>query len=286
MKTNKLNRYAPILSEREGKTVAQEEKARYSSSSLVRGLEILRLFRPEQPTLSLAEIANQLGVSRTTPFRLLFTLQHLGYLKQNEHTKRYELTPKVLELGFAYLNSLQITELARPYLEQLSKEIGGSAHIGILDDTSVVYVASKTSPHVSTINVSVGSRLPAHATAVGKTLLAFQPKEQWQELLLLSDLQSYTKETKTMITALLKELEQVYRQGYSISSGEFEVGIRSVAAPIFDEHERLIAAISVAAPESTLSDAFIADYVLPAILDAAHQLSASSGYRKAKQRRR
>lgn len=263
-----------------------EEKARYSSSSLVRGLEILRLFRPEQPTLSLVEIANQLGVSRTTPFRLLFTLQHMGYLKQNESTKRYELTPKVLELGFAYLNSQPITDLARPYLEQLSMEIGGSAHIGILDETSVVYVASKTSPHVSNINVSVGSRLPAHATAVGKTLLAFQPKEKWQELLLISDLQTYTKETKTMINALLKELEQVHQQGYSISSGEFEVGIRSVAAPIFDDREQLVAAISVAAPESSLTDAFVADYVLPAIQDAAIQLSSFFGYKQAKQRRR
>ncbi|WP_421617546.1 IclR family transcriptional regulator [Brevibacillus sp. TJ4] len=262
-----------------------EEKTRYSSSSLVRGLEILRLFRPEQPTLSLVEIANELGVSRTTPFRLLFTLQHLGYLKQNESTKRYELTPKVLELGFAYLSSQPITELARPYLDRLCKEIGGSAHIGILDDTSVVYVASKTAPNVSNINVSIGSRLPAHATAVGKTLLAFQPKEKWQELLLVSDLQTYTNETKIMITALLKELEQVYRQGYSISSGEFQVGIRSVAAPIFDEQDQLIAAISVAAPESSLSEEFVADYVLPAIQDAASELSTFFGYKKVKQRR-
>lgn len=262
--------------------MAKDEKDRYSSSSLVRGLEILRLFRPEQPTLSLVEIANQLGVSRTTPFRLLFTLQSLGYLRQNEHTKRYELTPKVLELGFAYLSSLQITEVARPYLEKLRDETGGTAHIGILDDTAVVFVAVQQTRGVSTFHVAVGSRLPAHATAIGKCLLAFQPRESWEELLMVSDLQSYTKDTKTMMTAILKELDMVRKQGYSVSSGEFEVGIRSVAAPIFDETGNIIAAVSVAAPEAILPDDFVTRYVLPTICEAAEQLSAFHGYRIAK----
>lgn len=274
----------PPFHEREGKAVAKEEKERYSSSSLMRGLEILRLFRPEQPTLSLVEIANQLGVSRTTPFRLLFTLQHMGYIRQNESTKRYELTPKVLELGFSYLNTLQITEVARPYLERLRNETGGSAHIGILDETSVVYVACETARGITRFAVAVGSRLPAHATAIGKTLLAFQPKEQWQELLLISDLHSYTKDTKTMIASLLKELEAVRAQGYSISSGEFEAGVRSVAAPIFHESGELVAAISVAAPESILPLDYVTSFVLPAILEAADELSAFYGYTPVKRR--
>lgn len=276
----------PPFHEREGKAVAKtkQDQDRYNSSSLVRGLEILRLFRPEQPTLSLVEIANQLGVSRTTPFRLLFTLQHLGYLKQNENTKRYELTPKVLELGFAYLNTLQITDVAKPYLERLRNETGGSAHVGILDDTSVVYVACESARGVTRFSVAVGSRLPAHATAIGKTLLAFQPKDKWQELLLISDLHSYTKDTKTMITALLKELEVVRNQGFSISSGEFEAGVRSVAAPIFSENGELVAAISVAAPESVLPEDYVARSVLPAILEAADELSAFYGYKVARRR--
>ncbi|WNC13739.1 IclR family transcriptional regulator [Brevibacillus brevis] len=264
--------------------MAKLEKDRYSASSLVRGLEILKLFRAEQPTLSLAEIANQLGIGRTAPFRLLFTLQSLGYLRQNEETKRYELTPKVLELGFAYLNTLQITEVARPYLEELRDRSGGSAHIGILDDTAVVFVAVQQARGPSTVHVSVGSRLPAHATAVGKILLAFQPKDAWEELLLLSDLQSYTKDTKTMMTAILKELDVVRKQGYSVSSGEFEVGIRSVSAPIFDETGRAVAAVSVAAHESFLPDDHVANCVLPAICDAAEKLSAFYGYQHVKGR--
>ncbi len=274
----------PQVPERRDKTLAKEEKDRYSSSSLVRGLEILRLFRAEQPTLSLVEIAGQLGISRTAPFRLLFTLQSLGYLKQNEDTKRYELTPKVLELGFAYLNTLQITEVARPFLEKLRDETGGSSHIGILDDTAVVFVAVQQARGPSTVSVSVGSRLPAHATAVGKILLAFQPREQWEELLLLSDLQSYTKDTKTMMTSILKELDVVRRQGYSVSSGEFEVGIRSVSAPIFDETGRAVAAVSVAAHESLLPMERVEQYVLPAICESAEELSAFYGYRQPQRR--
>jgi len=272
----------PPIPERRDKTLAKLEKDRYRSSSLARGLEILRLFRAEQPTLSLAEIANQLGMSRTAPFRLLFTLQSLGYLKQYEDTKRYELTPKVLELGFAYLNTLQITEVARPYLEKLRDETGGSAHIGILDDTSVVFVAVQQGRGPSTVSVSIGYRLPAHATAVGKTLLAFQPRETWEEFLLLSDLPRYTKDTKTMMSVVLKELDMVRKQGYSVSSGEFEVGIRSVSAPVFDQTGRAVAAVSVAAHESILPLERVEAHVLSAICEAAEKLSAFHGYRGSK----
>jgi IclR family pca regulon transcriptional regulator len=257
--------------------VAKADQNRYNSSSLARGLEILRLFRPDQPTLSLVEIANLLGVSRTTPFRLLFTLQTLGYLRQDEQTKRYELTPKVLELGFAYLNTLQLPELARPYLERLRDETGASAHLGILDGSEVVYVARVPARGVSTVSVTIGSRLPAHATALGKTLLAYQPEEQRKDRLLLSDLHSFTNETKSMINDLLKELGAIRQQGYAISNGEFESGVRSVAAPIFDSTGNVIAAVNVAAPAAIFPDDFWGNFVLPAVLETADQLSRVYG---------
>ncbi|WP_018130675.1 IclR family transcriptional regulator [Effusibacillus pohliae] len=259
-----------------------DEKDRYNSNSLVRGLDILRMFNAENPTLSLSEIANRLGVSRTTPFRLLYTLQTLGYLRQDEHTKRYELTPKVLELGFAYLSTLQLPEIARPYLERLRDETGASAHIGILDGREVVYVAREAARGVTTVNVTIGSRLPAHATAMGKVLLAFQSKERIKEILFGTELQPYTNYTKTMILELLQELETIRQQRYAMSNGEFESGIRSVAAPVFDRNGEVIAAVNVAAPESVLRDDFVSDTVLPAVREVAEKLSVFSGYRFSK----
>lgn len=256
--------------------MGKEDKDRYSSNSLVRGLQILTMFDSEHPTLSLAEIASQLGVSRTTPFRLLYTLQSLGYLHQDENTKRYELTPKVLQLGFAYLNTLQLPELARPYLERLRDETGVSAHMGILDGREVVYVARVPARGVATLNVTIGSRLPAHATAMGKSLLAFQPQERLKELLYGTDLQPYTDHTKTKMLELLQELELIRKQGYAISNGEFESGIRSVAAPVFDYSGKVIAAVNVAGSKASFE---YEDEILSKVREVAAQLSASLGYR-------
>jgi IclR family pca regulon transcriptional regulator len=261
--------------------VGASDKDRYISRSLVKGLEILKLFSAENPTLSLAEIADKLGVSRTTPFRLLYTLQDVGYLDQDEHTKRYSLTPKVLELGFTYLHTLQLSDIAQPYLEKLRDETGASAHIGILDGREVVYIARASARGVPTINVTVGSRLPAHATAIGKLLLAFEPAERLNELLVGTELNKYTHYTKSMIFELQQELDKIKSQGYAVSNEEFENGICSVAAPIFNNHSKVIAAVNIATPVFTLKDGILEKVFLPALREVSEQLSISSGYRLA-----
>src|SRR5699024_11751754 len=115
-----------------------------------------------------------LCVIRTVPYRLLYTLQDCGYVKQDTVTKRYYLTPKVMELGFSYLNSMRLPQIAQPYLEQLRDEIEASCYLSILDGEEVVYVGVAAVPGYSSVNVYPGVRLPAHATANGKLLMAFQ----------------------------------------------------------------------------------------------------------------
>lgn len=258
--------------------MASEEKDRYNSNSLVRGLEILKMFNEEYPTLSLAEIAQRLGVSRTVPFRLLYTLQSIGYLHQDENTKRYKLTPKVLELGFAYLNTLQLPEISQPYLEQLRDETGASSHLSILDGNEVVYIGSAPTRGVAAINVNIGLRLPAHATANGKILLAFQPKERLNQILYGSELKPFTERTQTLIVDLLQELESIREQGYSITEGEHRNGIRSVAAPIFERSGEVLAAVNTVATESLFTDEFIQKVALPKVQDIAEKLSGFMGY--------
>lgn len=259
--------------------MADENKDRYLSRSLLKGIEILKMFNEETPTLSLAEIAERLGVSRTTPYRLLYTLQKAGLLQQDENSKRYELTPQVLELGFTYLNTLQLPEIATPYLEKLRDETNASAHIGILDGREVVYIARTPARGVSTVHVTVGSRLPAHATAIGKVLLAFQPSDRLSGFFYGSEFRTYTEYTKTALYDLQNELEEIREQGYSISNEEFENGISSVAAPIFNNQGKVIAAVNVAAPSFQVDQKMLENVFLPAIQEVAQKLSIFSGHR-------
>ncbi|MCA1025822.1 IclR family transcriptional regulator [Cytobacillus kochii] len=257
--------------------MANGEKERYNANSLVRGLEILKLFNGGRPTMSLAEIAKELNVSRTVPYRLLYTLQTLGYLHQDEHTKRYSLTPKVLELGFAYLNSLNLPEIIQPYLDTLRDTTGASCHLSILDDYEVVYIGSAPVRGVSAINVNIGLRLPAHATANGKLLLAMQPEGKLRETVYGSNLKPYTEKTQTDLPGFFEELETIRKNGYAISLGEFHQGIQSVAAPIYDRSGKVVAAINIVATDVTYQNDFIEKVALPKILDISKQLSGLVG---------
>ncbi|WP_134702452.1 IclR family transcriptional regulator [Ammoniphilus sp. YIM 78166] len=258
--------------------MASGDGDRYISNSLIRGLQILRMFNADQPTLSLAEIAGNLGVSRTVPYRLLYTLQADGYLIQDEHTKRYELTPKVLELGFSYLNTLQLPEIARPYMEALRDKTGASSHMGILDGNEVVYVGRVPIPGVAAITVSIGTRLPAHAISMGKCLLAYQPRERIEAIFLGSDLKPYTQQTKTMLADLLNELQIIRERGYAIGDQEFESGIRSVAAPIFNRLGLVIASVSVVASAAVLNNEAMEQVVIPGVCETAVTLSQFMGF--------
>ncbi|PFJ05306.1 hypothetical protein COD67_06850 [Bacillus cereus] len=258
--------------------MTSEEKEKYSANSLVRGLEIIKLFNEEQPSLSLSEIAKQLGVSRTVPYRLLFTLQNMGYLSQDEHTKHYKLTPKVLELGFSYLNSLRFPEIAQPYMEALRDEIGASCHLSILDGQEVVYVGSAPVRGVSAINVNIGLRLPAHALANGKLLLAFQSKDRLKEMFQMSNLTPYTDKTLTVPSEFQQQLETIRQKGYAMTKGEFHPGILSVATPIFDRTGEVLAALNVVATESAYQDDFIDKIALPKVLEVSRMLSNYMGY--------
>jgi len=254
------------------------EKEKYSANSLVRGLEIIKLFNEEHPSLSLSEIAKKLGVSRTVPYRLLYTLQSIGYLTQDENTKQYSLTPKVLELGFSYINSLKIPEIAQPYMESLRDEIGASCHLSILDGHEVVYVGSAPVRGVSAVNVNIGLRLPAHATANGKLLLAYEPKESLMQLFHVSNLTPYTDKTLTTPGEFMDQLEKIRQNGYSMTSGEFHQGIHSIAAPIYGRTGKVLAALNIVATELSYQEDFMNKVALPKLLDVSVLLSNYMGY--------
>jgi IclR family pca regulon transcriptional regulator len=173
---------------------------------------------------------------------------------------------------------MPLLDLARPYLEELRDETGLSTHLGILEGNEVAYIARVPGRGVSTVNVTVGSRLPAHATALGKVLLAFQKEEKLTIMLHGNELKKYTGKTKTQLLALENELREIKEKGYSTSDEEFENGIFSVAAPILNKQGHIIAAINVVAPVAVCKGDFITETVIPSLLRHADQLSSYSGY--------
>ncbi|TCP31703.1 IclR family transcriptional regulator [Scopulibacillus darangshiensis] len=259
--------------------MVNDQKERYLSNSLVRGLEILKMFNAERRSLSLVEISNHLGVGRTTPYRILYTLQAMGYLRQDDSTKRYELTPRVMELGFAYLNSLQLPEVAQRYLEELRDETGASVHLGVLDNFEVIYIERLPGKTTTTVNITVGTRLPAYSTTLGKIILAYQPKEVVEKILSPEYISDTDKDPVAMILKLKKELNEIRNQGYSLSNGDFESGINSVAAPIFNSKGSVIASVNVAAPDASLKDEFLNEVVVPKVCEIADKITSITNNR-------
>jgi IclR family pca regulon transcriptional regulator len=252
---------------------------RYLVGGLTRGLDVLRCFDREHPTLSLGEVAKLLGWRRTEPFRFLHTLESIGYLHRDAVTKRYRLTTKALEIGFAALANLPLSELAQPYLEQLRDRTNGSAHVGILDGEQVVYVGRAASRAILGSTIHIGSRLPAHATAIGKTLLAAQDDGWIRRWLERNELVRYTQTTLADARAFLDEIAHIRARGYALSNAEFEIGVSSVAAPIVDAAGAAVAAVNVSAPANVLSDATVRDLVVPAVCEVAAELSRAYGAR-------
>jgi IclR family transcriptional regulator, pca regulon regulatory protein len=185
----------------------------------------------------------------------------------------------VLEIGFSALANLQLPELAQPYLERLRDRTNASAHVGVLDGKDVVYVGRAPSRSILSSTIHVGSRLPAHATAIGKVLLAAKSDDWIRAWLETNDLTPYTVHTLAETRAFLDEIAGIRHRGFAISNQEFEFGIRSVAAPIRNASSEAIAAINVSATADALSATSVADVIVPAVRETALELSQAYGWR-------
>ncbi|HYB49273.1 MAG TPA: IclR family transcriptional regulator C-terminal domain-containing protein [Streptosporangiaceae bacterium] len=211
--------------------------------SLERGLSVIRAFDAEHPKLTLSEVAASTGLSRAAARRFLRTLVQLGYMRSDG--SRFALRPKILELGYAYLSSLTLPEVAMPHLEQLVEQVHESSSVCELDGEDVVYIARVPTKRIMTVTISVGTRFPAYATSMGRVLLAAQ-SDQWLENYLDSaSLRGLTGHTITSAPALRRELHKIRAQGWALVDQELEEGLRSIAAPIRDADGQVIAAVNI-----------------------------------------
>jgi IclR family pca regulon transcriptional regulator len=253
------------------------------SQSLERGLAILSAFKSGRPLLGVSELGRDIGLSRSTTHRYVATLAALGYLQQDPSTRKYRLGPRVLDLGFSAINSMELREVAAPHLRQLSDDTGYTVNMAILDGTDIVYVercrTARAGQREIDLNLHVGSRLPAYCTSLGKVLLAFRPREEQEATLAESDLTRRGPNTLTSRTGLLAELKRVRDNGFAISNEELAYGLRSIAAPVLQHDGVAAAAINLAVHSSMVSMNDLVARLSPTLQAAAADISARLGYR-------
>lgn len=252
---------------------------RYRVPALARGLALLEAFSAERKSLSLVELSRAIGLSRSSAYRLVFTLSELGFLVREPESKNYRLGARVLNLGFTYLASQELIELARPHLETLRDKTNCSAHLGVLDGTDIVYVARIPDHKQLTSRVHVGTRLPAHATSMGRAVLSRQDEADVRARFKGKTLKSFTAETATTLDALVGLLANDRKQNVIVSRGAFESGIASAAAPLLDAEGRAVAAINISTPASTLRGRELETIFADAVLQASQAISQWLGHK-------
>ena len=238
--------------------------------SLERGLAVIRSFDAEHPDLTLSEVAARTGLTRATARRLLLTLGELGYVATNG--RRFSLTPRVLDIGYAYLSSLNVQQIAQPYLEALSERVHESVSVTALDGADIVYVARVPTKRIMTISLGLGSRLPAYCTSMGRVLLAELAPEDLAGAL-PERLERHTEHTVTSVADLAVVLKQVRAQGWALVDQELEMGLRSVAAPLRDSSGRAVAAMNVSTQVARTPMEELHERFVPELVTTAGQIS-------------
>jgi IclR family pca regulon transcriptional regulator len=234
--------------------------------SLERGLSVIRALSASEPQ-TLSDVARATGLTRAASRRFLLTLQRLGYVHLSG--TRFALTPQVLELGYAYLSSLTLPEVAQPHLERLVEEVRESSSVSVLDGTDVVYVARVPTRRIMRVAISVGTRFPAYATSMGRVLLAGLERPALDAVLARTELRALTPDTIHEPIALRAELTRVGEQGWALVDQELEEGLRSVAAPIRDRSGAVVAAVNVSAHATRTGVDDVRAALLPPLLATA-----------------
>ena len=262
-----------MTAERDGRT----------SQSLERGLAILSSFSSGRQLVGTSEIARELGLTRSTTHRYIATLSRLGYLQQDPTTRRYGLGPRVLDLGFTAINSMELRHVAAPHLRRLCDETGHTVNMAILDDADIVYVercrASRGRQSEIDLDLHVGSRLPAYCTSLGKVLLAYLPPARRDEILADAHLLRRGPNTITTRAALTAELERVRAEGIAVNNEELAYGLRSIAVPVLAASGEAVAAVNLAAHSAMVSIDDLLERLGPTMRRAAGEISAQLGYR-------
>ena len=240
-------------------------------ATLAKGLAVLKAFGEDRPTLTLSEAAQSVGLSRATARRVLLTLSELGYVEQDG--RKFALTPRVLELGFRYLSTQSWIDRAQPLMKSASEELNESCSAAILQGTEIVYVARVATRRIMISSISIGTRLPAFHTALGRAQLGYlEPDEIWRRLRSIR-LEPRTPSTITDMRALFERVREDRERGFSIVDEELEKGLRSIAVPLVGRSGRAVAAFNISAHSNRTTRNEMRDIFLPKLREITRQVA-------------
>jgi IclR family transcriptional regulator, pca regulon regulatory protein len=240
--------------------------------SLERGLSVITAFGPDTATLTLSDVARLTGLTRAAARRFLLTLVDLGYVRQDG--KRFELTAKVLGLGYAFLSGLSLPSVAEPHLDRLSHDLHESSSMSVLDGSDIVYVARVPTSRIMTVTINIGTRFPAYATSMGRVLLAGLDDDRLEEYLATVDIEPFTTHTVADVDSLRARISEVRDSGYALVDQELEHGLRSLAAPVHDRHGEVVAAVNVSTHISRVTKDKARRQFLPPLLRTVSDIEA------------
>jgi IclR family transcriptional regulator, pca regulon regulatory protein len=253
------------------------------SQSLERGLAILSCFTPKRPVLGIADIADELGMSRSTTHRYVITLLALGYLEQGA-SRKYRLGLRVTDLGMSALNSTGLREHAQPYLEELRQRTSYTVSLAVLDGPDLLYVDQARSFRRGRerpgLDARTGSRLPVYCTAMGKLLLANLPESDQRDLLAQIKLAKHGPNTITSKKALREELDEAHDANFAVDDEELAKDLYAIAAPVRNEAREVVAAVDISVPSSLITLGELVDALGPHLVSTADRISARLGFRR------
>ncbi|WP_304307015.1 IclR family transcriptional regulator [Pseudacidovorax intermedius] len=253
-----------------------EDRPLLFNQSLEKGLAVLSAFNAQRRTMNLAEIAQAAQINKSSAQRMVFTFEQLGYVRKHPETRRYQLTPRTMEIGFAYLASDALIDAANPFLAELAKVTAETCNLTEPDGLEMVYVARFVSAQFVPVHMPIGSRIPMYCTASGRAWLSALPEAEARERVAASQRVAHTPHTRTELEAIMDELRLARERGYATNREELYLGDMTVAAPVLGRGGRPVAAVHVVAPTSrwTLEEA--QQRLAPPLLQCARSLSTSA----------
>ena len=251
---------------------------RYEITALKRGLDVLALFNANQTQLSLKEIQQKTGLNKSTAFRVVTTLEQEGYLQRDPLSKAFSPGLKVLQLGFSSIHNLELRKIARPFLEQLAQECRETVSLCVLQDMNTIYVDRVRYQNFEDHNLGIGSVLPAHCTSMGQVMLAYMPEKELERKLSQNSLADCYPNAGNIDT-LKKDLETIRNQGYAVWLKELDIGLLAVAAPIWDSHAEVVAALNIVGSIRTISQERLETDLARAVLSCSKAVSKALGFK-------
>ena len=238
--------------------------------ALARGLEVIRTFDRIHVKQTISQISERTLLARPTVLRLLLTLEELGYVRSQDNL--YSLTPKVVDLGMAYVSALGLYGAAKPHMENLSMAVDQTVSLAELDGSDIVYTARVEVPKIVSVGVTVGARLPSASTALGRILLADVPDVELRDVLRTPTMSMFIPRTHFTAEEIRPRLQLVREQGWAESDEDLQYGVQAIAAPIRGDDGRVVAAIGVGTHTSEISKEIVRERYLPLLLSTAQQI--------------